>query len=171
MTATAYHLGKVLAKNKYDLALNIGIAGAFNQNLALGGVVNVVSDCFADSGAEDDEKFLSMFDLGLQESDAFPFVNGKLHGTKRYESLPSAKGITVNTVHGNEEHIRKTKMLYAPDVESMEGAAFLYACLSENLPCSQIRAISNYVEKRNKAAWNIPLAVANLHSTVITLLS
>jgi futalosine hydrolase len=48
----------------------------------------------------------------------------------------------------------------------MEGASFLFCCLAENIPCAQIRSISNKVEKRNKDAWNFPLALANLQITV-----
>ena len=32
-TATAYTLGKELAKNQYDLAINTGLAGAFDKHL------------------------------------------------------------------------------------------------------------------------------------------
>jgi futalosine hydrolase len=35
----------------------------------------------------------------------------------------------------------------------------------------QIRSISNYVEKRNKENWNIPLALKNLHATILELLA
>jgi len=34
----------------------------------------------------------------------------------------------------------------------------------------QIRSVSNYVEKRNKENWNIPLALKNLQSILIELL-
>jgi futalosine hydrolase len=65
-------------------------------------------------------------------------------------------------VHGNEESIREIEKRTPAQVESMEGAAFLYACRLENVPCMQIRAISNYVEKRNRSKWKIELAQSNL---------
>jgi futalosine hydrolase len=46
----------------------------------------------------------------------------------------------------------------------MEGAAFFYACEEANVAALQVRAISNYVEKRNKENWNMPLAVKNLNN-------
>ena len=52
----------------------------------------------------------------------------------------------------------------------MEGAAFLFCCMKENIPCVQIRSISNFVEKRNKDNWNIPLAIENLHKEIIKIL-
>jgi futalosine hydrolase len=45
----------------------------------------------------------------------------------------------------------------------MEGAAFHFVCLREEIPFMQIRVVSNYVEPRNKNSWNIPLAIANLN--------
>jgi futalosine hydrolase len=49
----------------------------------------------------------------------------------------------------------------------MEGAAFFYACLQQQgLGFVQIRALSNYVEPRNRAAWQIPQAIEHLGQTV-----
>ncbi len=84
--------------------------------------------------------------------------------------LKKVKGITINTVHGNKKSISKVISLYQPDVESMEGAAFFYACNKFNIPALQLRSVSNYVERRNVKNWNIPLAVKNLNEAVISLL-
>jgi len=53
----------------------------------------------------------------------------------------------------------------------MEGAAFFYACAMAGVPCMQIRAVSNYVEKRNRDAWQIGLAIKNLNTFAVRLLS
>jgi futalosine hydrolase len=53
----------------------------------------------------------------------------------------------------------------------MEGAAFFYACRQMNVHGMQIRAVSNYVEKRNREAWNIGLAIKNLNTFAIDLVS
>lgn len=86
------------------------------------------------------------------------------------KNLPPVSGITVNTVHGNSDSIKKVVRRFHPDIETMEGAAFFYACSQQKIPCLQIRAVSNYVAMRNKSAWNIPLAVKNLNETVIKIL-
>jgi len=59
---------------------------------------------------------------------------------------------------------------FHPEVETMGGAAFLYGCLIEKIPCVQIRAISNFVEVRDKSRWNIPLAVKNLTTATLEIL-
>ena len=175
MVATAYHLGKVLALTPYRLALNLGIAGSFNIHLAIGDVVNINMDRFPEQGAQDGDSFLSLEDMNLVKSHDFPFTGGELINQSIIENeilktIPKVNGITVNTAHGNESSIEKIVGLFHPITESMEGAAFLYGCMMEGIPCAQIRAISNYVERRNKNAWNIPLAIENLNQKAIAVL-
>ncbi|HYH56893.1 MAG TPA: futalosine hydrolase [Anseongella sp.] len=169
IAATVYRLTKALEKGAYDLVINAGIAGSFSRDLPLGEVVQVVSDGFGDLGAENGEEFLDIFELGLAGAGTPPFENGMLRNSFRVKGLPEAAGITVNTVHGEETRIRKTLARLSPGVESMEGAGFFYVCMSEGQKCLQVRAISNYVEKRNRENWNIPLAVNNLNHTLIKL--
>ena len=77
----------------------------------------------------------------------------------------------MNTVHGNESSIAKIKERLNPQVETMEGAAFLMVCQKEKIPALQLRAISNYVELRNKENWNVALALKNLHDVVFMVLN
>ncbi len=175
MVATAYYMGKTLQSFNYDVAINAGIAGCFDKNIALGEVLNIASDCFSELGSDNGEYFLSLIDLKLIEENSFPFNNMELINDSVFQSsiinqITKAKGITVNTIHGNEDAIAKITKLFNPLTESMEGAAFMYACMLQNLKHIQIRSISNYVEKRNKASWNIPLAIKNLNTSLIAIL-
>ena len=56
---------------------------------------------------------------------------------------------------------------FNPDIETMEGASFMYVCLNEGVNFIQLRAISNYIEKRNKQNWNINLAIENINNLLI----
>jgi futalosine hydrolase len=87
------------------------------------------------------------------------------------DSLKKVKGITVNTVHGNELSIEKVKQFYHPDVESMEGASFFAGCTKTSGDFIQIRTISNYVEKRDKSKWQMPLAIKNLNDFLINFIN
>lgn len=168
---TAYSLGKVFANNKYDLAINAGIAGAFNRDLPIGGVVEVVSERFADLGVEEaDGGFTDIHTLGLIDPNQAPFTNGILENPDPGNFLPSAKGLSVNKVHGSTPSIATITARYDADVETMEGAAFFYACLLEKQTFLAIRAISNYVEPRNRNNWNIPLAIENLNTILIKII-
>ena len=51
---------------------------------------------------------------------------------------------------------------FEPQIESMEGAGFMFACLIHTMPFAQVRAVSNMVERRNRAAWKMGEAVDSL---------
>lgn len=167
MTATAFALGKHLPGN-YKLVLNLGIAGSFNRSIPLATVVNVTTDEFAELGAENGESFLSIDELGFGKA-TYAARNNLLHSS--LEKLQKVHGITVNRVHGNENSIIKVLEQSNPAVESMEGAAVLYCCEQEALPCVQIRSISNYVEVRNKENWQIGPAIKSLNEWAIRFLT
>jgi futalosine hydrolase len=168
MVATAAQTARALAKKSYDVAFNFGVCGSFDRRLEPGRVVHVVSDRIAELGAEDDGVFLTMDELGLPAEPVF--VNAEPPANRALAGLPAVAGITVNTVHGNERSIAAVARRFAPQVESMEGAAFMYACLMSKIPFAQVRAVSNIVEKRNRAAWNMDEATRNLGRLAVAIL-
>jgi futalosine hydrolase len=171
MVATAFALGRHLAANNYDLVVNLGIAGSFDRSLALGEVLEITQDTFTELGAEDGEEFLSIETLGFGQATYEPTTKlADLYNLFNNFNLKQASAITVNTVHGNEASIKKLTARINPQLESMEGAAFFYACRQMNVPCLQIRAVSNYVEKRNRDNWNIGLAIKNLNTFAVEFL-
>jgi futalosine hydrolase len=52
----------------------------------------------------------------------------------------------------------------------MEGAAFMYACLIHDTPFAQVRAVSNFVERRHREAWKVPEAIAGLGAVALAVL-
>jgi len=169
MVATAFELGRVLHENKYDLLINIGIAGCFDRNLKIGAVVQVISESLVELGAEDDQQFIPIEQLGYGKS---KFESSLLRGKNLVlPFLTQEHGITVNKVHGNADSIARIQQLH-PDrcIESMEGAAVFFAANKMDLPVIELRGISNYVEKRNRATWNIPLAIMNSNKALIQTL-
>jgi futalosine hydrolase len=164
MVATTYYLTKWLSERSYDLAINCGIAGSFDRSIAIGEVVYVAQDVFSEIGAEDDQKFLSLAAMGLTGEDRFsPITQEQFPPLNKFRNV---RGITVNTVHGNDHSISKIVERLHPEVETMEGASFYFVCEKENIPSIQLRAVSNYVEKRNRDAWNIPLAIRSVAESV-----
>lgn len=174
MVATAAWCSRALAQARYDLALNCGICGSFDPVLRPGRVVHVVADRMAELGAEDGDAFLSVEELKLLDEDEFPFSGGQLLNAmppvnSALDAFPAVAGITVNTVHGNRGSIDAAVARFNPQVESMEGAAFMYSCLLAGVPFAQIRAVSNMVEPRNRAAWNIAGAIEHLGRAVLSV--
>lgn len=157
MVSATHSLTRVLTKIRYDKALQIGIAGTLADRLPLRSVAAVSEDHFIELGAEDNGQFLSLSDMGLSGIDRVRPSLG-LH-----RDLPVgihwAKGITVNRVHGERLSIDRLITMTDAALESMEGAAFYYVCNQENIPCLQLRGISNRVEPRNRDSWDIPGAV------------
>ncbi|MEZ4894735.1 MAG: futalosine hydrolase [Saprospiraceae bacterium] len=174
MMSTAWALGQFLAAQKPGFAINAGVAGAIDRNLQLGDVVQVVSEQMADLGVEEsDGSFSDLFALALIQPNEFPFQSGTLPNPYATQTsfLPNVSGITVNKVHGSKPSIDQLALDFPKaQVESMEGAAFFYACLQAHVPFVQIRSISNYVEPRNRNAWRIPEAIENLNQVLIRIL-
>lgn len=171
-TFTTFNLTQVLLQNKYQSVINVGIAGSLNRELAIGEVVNVVSEQFADLGIEKQDEFLTLFESGFMEANEFPFENTTLKSTDcvGFGELKRVKGITTNKSHGRESSIAEIRSKFPAQIESMEGAAVFYVCACLGVPCCQVRAISNYVERRDSAQWNIPLALENLKESVLKVL-
>ena len=198
--ATAASLTEALMAHPCDLVLNIGLGGALDTDLQLGDTFLIVSEEFGDLGAEDrDGRHLSLFALGLADADAAPFVAGRLParmftiardaegeaGThkasrelqffvdvlaERFGESLRKRGTTVAQAHGTPARIALFKAGNDAEVETMEGAAVFWVAFRQNVPCVQIRAVSNYVEPRDRATWQIGLAMENLTSTVLGLL-
>lgn len=165
MVKTAFELGKH-SSISYDIAIQAGIGGTFGLH-GIGDLLRVEEDSFSEMGAEDGDIFISMDELGLGEQTQrllYP------HRHKLLEHLPKAKGITVNTVHGQDNSIQKVLHRQQAEVESMEGAAFIYAANRAGWPAVQLRCISNRVEKRDRSKWDIPGAIHNLNLFLIQFL-
>lgn len=175
MVATATWCSRALVETPYDVALNFGVCGSFAPDLGPGVVVHVTTDRIAELGAEDGERFLTIQELGLLAADEFPYrggalVNARPPANAALGRLRQVSGITVNTAHGEERSIAAVVERYAPQVESMEGAAFMYACLVHGVPFAQVRAVSNVVERRNRGAWKLDDAVRNLTGAAVEIL-
>ena len=168
----AFAMGQLLHK-KHDLAINAGVAGAFNRSLQLGDVVQVVSQQFADLGAEEaDGSFASIHQMGLIGANQPPFQNGKLvnEAGSGFDFLPKVSSISVNKVHGYLPHIEAVQKQFPVDIESMEGAAFFYACLQKKQAFLEIRSISNYVEARNRENWELEKAIDQLNEVLVMMM-
>ena len=166
MINTCFILTKRLSIGGVDKVVNVGIAGAFDKKLELGQVVQIVTERFSEFGAEDNGSFLKADEMNLMSASDLDF---KTH--LRFSGLEELRGITVNTIHGEEQSIRKVVDLFNPEVESMEGAAVALVAEKFGVEWAQIRAISNYLEPRNRDSWQIELAINKLCEVVTKILS
>ncbi len=168
MVATTFSLTRSFSSRPFQLAINTGLAGAFDRSLRLGEIVRVTEDILSELGAEDGNEFLSLKEIGLEGTNIL--LNMDEIQVKEIEEFRKVRSITVNTVHGNEASIQKANERFHPHIETMEGAAFFYVCGQFGIPSIQLRAISNYVERRNKMNWDLPLALKSMKQAVAMLL-
>lgn len=172
--ATIYHLQKKLHEAEYDYVIQVGIAGAFSNELDLGETVLVKQDTFGDLGIVENNIFTPATASGLIAANNFPFAAGWLinaAGIPKNAAFKAVKAVTVNKV--SDDNAQKQQLINAfnPQIETMEGAALHYVCLMEEISFVQIRSISNYVGERNKGQWKIDEAVENLNAALITLIN
>lgn len=173
MPIALYHLQKKITENRYNLVIQVGLAGAFTTKFGLGETVFVNQDTFGDLGIEEKELFTPIFETDLFNKNEFPFENGWLVNKNKIlqqSTLEVVKAVTINKVTDKSSIKQQLIDSFNPDIETMEGAALHYVCLHQNIPFIQLRAISNYVGERDKTKWKIDLAISNLHNELIKLL-
>jgi futalosine hydrolase len=148
---TVFNLTQLLQNKTYSQVVNVGIAGTYNKNINLGELVFVEKDSFADLGIDDNGVFKTLEEENLSDQ------TNKFFSSENNLELPYKKvtAITVNTASGSLEKIELWKKKFNPDIETMEGAAVFLVCNNLDIPVMQVRAISNFVEPRNKANWKI----------------
>jgi futalosine hydrolase len=174
LTATAYALGHRFGSDAVpQLAVQAGVGGAIDPELSLGQVVRITSERFGDAGAEaPDGTHLSLGEIGLHPGRPFN-QQEVLEIPAGLAALPFTEvaGVSVNRVNGSAAGIARLRTRFPEaQVESMEGAAFFFACLQAGVEPLQLRAISNYVEVRNREAWKMKEAISALNGTLQQLL-
>jgi futalosine hydrolase len=177
LVSTTYSLTKKIALEKPDMAIQAGIAGSFQPLVySPGDVVAVKDEVMGDQGViEANDTWNDIFSLKLADPNLFPFKSGKLpnphHKLFQKINLPLVSAVSVNEITTSSKKIHQLMELYAPAIESMEGAAFHYVCLNESIPFIQIRSISNRIGERDKAQWQMNKAIENLQNTLITVIN
>jgi futalosine hydrolase len=174
LMATAYSLTRSVVKNRPDFMIQAGVGGCLDLTLPLSKVVLVESEIIGDLGVEEQGNFLSIFDLKLTKTNDHPWKDGKLSNdlrSLRETGLTIVDGVSVNEVSTDPDRIYLYKNRYGASVESMEGAAFHYVGLNENIPFLQMRSLSNFVGERDKSKWVMGTAIANLNLELQRILS
>lgn len=166
LTAATYQLTKKVLEDKPQFILQAGICGSLDEDLVLGDVVVVEKESIGDLGVIENEKFSSLFNLGFVQLNDAPWTEGKLCNDPlilRKTGLKIVDGVTINEITTNNERIKLYKDQLKANIETMEGAALHYVCLSEKLPFMQLRSVSNYVGERDKSKWMLREAIIQLN--------
>lgn len=170
--STIYQLQKTLNNQPYDLVIQAGIAGSFRDDLPLGSVVKVESDCFADLGIKENRQYHPLLKTHLaEEADIFYPQSPILNQGQFYSqlALPAVRGITVNLVTDDPAHNKMMENAFSADIESMEGAGLHFVCTMRDIDFLQVRAISNRVGERDKGKWKIETALDALGARLASM--
>ncbi|MFF9865343.1 futalosine hydrolase [Streptomyces sp. NPDC013953] len=155
----------------YDLIVSAGIGGGFAAHAPLGAVV--VSDAIiaADLGADTPDGYLAVEELGFGRSVHLPppaltdRIAKALHeGRQRHVVAPV---LTVSTVTGTAARTAELGARHPrAAAEAMEGFGVAEAAAAHGVPAVEIRAVSNTVGPRDRAAWRIGQAMDSLRYAV-----
>lgn len=173
LTAATYWLTRRILQTKPSFVLQAGICGSLDEALELSEVVVVEKESIGDLGVMERGNFSSLFNLGFLTKNETPWTNGKLANhiaVLRKTGLPIVDGVTINEITTNKERINFYREELRTSIESMEGAALHYVCLSEKIPFLQLRSVSNYVGERDKKRWALAGSIAALNTQLQSLL-
>ncbi|KUN80169.1 futalosine hydrolase [Streptomyces griseoruber] len=151
-----------LTGEPYALVVSAGIAGGFLPEAPVGSLVVADRITVADLGAESAEGFLPVTELGFgtvthRPPDSLVRAAGAAAGARRGEIL------TVSTVTGTAARAAALRVRHPEALaEAMEGFGVAEAAGAHGTPVLEIRAVSNPVGPRDRAAWRIGEALAAL---------
>jgi len=154
-----------LAADPVDLVVSAGIGGGFPA-VEVAGVAVASSIAFADLGADSADGFLPITELGFGRADYD--VPAKL-AVQLADRTGGRLGtiLTVATVTGSAAAASALAERYPDAVaEAMEGAGVAAAAARFGVPVAEIRAISNAVGPRDRAAWRIEQALDALGAAI-----
>ncbi|MBR6834301.1 MAG: futalosine hydrolase [Fibrobacter sp.] len=142
--------------------LILGVCGAYpDRGINVLDVVRVDSECVGDMGYQEKDGTFSPFPSSVR-------ATAVEHAPVHLQKLKSAVGLTVNCCTGTEELGRMRAKMFDADIENMEGAAGIAACIAHNMPVFEIRAVSNMATTRDCASWKFNEALAALKKCVMS---
>ncbi len=146
----------------YDLVVSAGIAGGFLPDAPRGALVVADEITAADLGAETGEGFLPVTELGfgtVTHRPPEPLVRAVTAATG---AVPGTV-LTVSTVTGTAARAAALRGRHPRALaEAMEGFGVAEAAAAHHVPVLELRAVSNAVGPRDRAAWRIGEALAAL---------
>ncbi|MFN2257539.1 MAG: futalosine hydrolase [Desulfuromonadaceae bacterium] len=162
-----------------------GCGGAYHSSaLTVGDLALASAEIYADTGAITPDGFLSMQALNLpllKRGDTlyynrFPVCTGlNAHAALHLKRFAAHSGISfcegnfvsVATCSGTDTRAAAVEAATAGICENMEGAAIAQMCCMFDTPFVEVRAISNMVETRNMACWDLAGAMQRAQEALL----
>jgi futalosine hydrolase len=146
----------------YDLVVCAGIGGGFPPEAPVGSLVVADAITVADLGAETAEGFLPVTELGFGTVTHRP-PQAAVRLVSEATGARTGTVLTVSTVTGTAVRAAALRARHPGALaEGMEGFGVAEAAAAHGLPVLEIRAVSNPVGPRDRAAWRIGDALTAL---------
>lgn len=153
--AAAAGTATALAVGAYTLVVSAGIGGGFQPSAPPGSLVVADAIVAADLGAETPDGFVDVRALGFGHSVHLPPAELAALAAEATGAL-LAPVLTVSTVTGTAARAAELAARHPmAGAEAMEGFGVAEAAAAHGLPVLEIRAVSNAVGPRDRAAWRI----------------
>ncbi|MDX2932976.1 futalosine hydrolase [Streptomyces ipomoeae] len=151
-----------LGGTPYALVVSAGIAGGFLPEAPLGSLVLADRITAADLGAETPDGFVPVTELGFGTVTHHPPRALVRRGATAIGARTGTV-LTVSTVTGSAERAAALRARHPQALaEAMEGFGVAEAAAAHTTPVLELRAISNPVGPRDRAAWRIGDALTAL---------
>jgi len=171
----------LLERSLPALLINTGCAGAYHGcGLAVGDLAIASHEIFGDEGVKTPKGWESLRLIGipvLERSGMRLYNEFPLSGqaTERAAALAGSLGnaatvgrfVTVSTCSGTRKRGDEMARRFGAVAENMEGGAVAQVAMAYGVECIEVRGISNMVEDRDLATWDIPLAVERVQEFVV----
>jgi futalosine hydrolase len=146
----------------YTLVVSAGIAGGFQPGAPVGSLVVADELTAADLGADTPDGFLPVTELGFGTVNHRPPKSLVRDIAAATGARPGAV-LTVSTVTGTAARAAELRIRHPRALaEAMEGFGVAEAAAAHGVPVLELRAVSNPVGPRDRAAWRIGDALAAL---------
>lgn len=156
----------VLEGRPYGLVVSAGIAGGFQPEAPLGSLVLADEITAADLGAETPDGFVPVTDLGFGTVTHRPPPD-LVRAVATATGARTGTVLTVSTVTGSAARASALRDRHPGALaEAMEGFGVAEAAAAHTTPVLELRAVSNPVGPRDRAAWRIGDALTALTEAV-----
>ncbi|GAA2599289.1 MULTISPECIES: futalosine hydrolase [Streptomyces] len=146
----------------YDLVVSTGIGGGFVPDAPVGSLVVADAVTAADLGAETADGFLPVTELGFGTVTHHPPA-GLVAAVADATGARPGTVLTGSTVTGTAARAALLRERHPRALaEAMEGFGVAEAAAAHGVPVLELRAVSNPVGPRDRAAWRIGEALAAL---------
>ncbi|MGW7407052.1 futalosine hydrolase [Streptomyces sp. NPDC054833] len=146
----------------YALVVSAGIAGGFQPGAPVGSLVVADEITAADLGADTPDGFLPVTELGFGTVSHRP-PKALVRDIAAATGARPGSVLTVSTVTGTAARAAELRTRHPRALaEAMEGFGVAEAAAAHGVPVLELRAVSNPVGPRDRAAWRIGDALAAL---------